>query len=752
MNSFSLQLASGVWWVCAIALIAALALSIWTYQRTVPRTTAGRRRLLIALRAIGLTLVFFVIFQPILTLIKTQEQLPTIAVLLDNSRSMLLPQSATDTSVNRLTAMKKNISEIFPADLQQKQNSATVTLFSETAQPLDSSLARSMAIVKGDGAVTDLSGAIHSLQELQKTRNIGAVVLYSDGAYTAGANPLYAAEQLGVPIYSVGLGDSSERRDVSIGSLFTNELATVGVPQPIDLTIHSVGMTDGEHITVSLYAENEKLGEEQLTVHSGNYDIPLSYSYQPKEAGVVKITAKITNVEGAQATTSNDLQLKYITVLKNTFKIVLFAGAPSSDVSFIKDHFSARKEVELVTYIQKQGAEFYEGAPTYDKVRGADLVILVGFPIASSSSESVALVKRLVSSEGHSLLFVPSRSLDLAKLKTIEDALPFTINGGIYSTNELNVSASVSTDNITNPILRADKELTAAPKWEALAPLVKTETHFAPKPESHVLAEATLQGVKIGEPLLLSRTVGKARQIAFTGYGLWKWKLTSFGREQAFASLSRTKDTSVLSMSALDLFLGNATRWLVSRDDNKRVRIEPTQRLYDAGERIEFTAQVYDESFQPLDQAIVSATITGGALKSPLQITLEPRSNGRYSTTLPQGLAAGDYTFTGTATLDSKTLGSDGGRFNVGAYSIEFAEPRMRSDLLRQLSARTGGKFYTPATNASMIQDIKSLSSFAPKKIEERSELEARTSWYILALAILLFSTEWFLRKRLGML
>ena len=112
----------------------------------------------------------------------------------------------------------------------------------------------------------------------------------------------------------------------------------------------------------------------------------LSYSYQPKDAGSVKITAKITNVEGAQSTTSNDLQLKYITVLKNTFKIVLFAGAPSSDVSFIKDHFSSRKEVELVTFIQKQGAEFYEGAPTYEKVRGADLVVLVGFPIASSTS------------------------------------------------------------------------------------------------------------------------------------------------------------------------------------------------------------------------------------------------------------------------------------------------------------------------------------------------------------------------------
>ena len=140
-------------------------------------------------------------------------------------------------------------------------------------------------------------------------------------------------------------------------------------------------------------------------------------------------------------------------------------------------------------------------------------------------------------------------------------------------------------------------------KWESLAPIIKTEIHFAAKPESEVLAEATIQGVKLGEPLVISRTIGRSRQIAFTGYGLWQWKLTSFGRERAFVSLSRKKDTTAARESALDIFLGNSTRWLVTKEDQKRVRIAPTRKLYDAGEKIEFAGQVYDERFIPVDGA-----------------------------------------------------------------------------------------------------------------------------------------------------
>jgi hypothetical protein len=755
LDSLSFSLTSGSIWVFLLALVAGFGLSIWTYRRTVPKTTPSRRRLLITLRAIGLALLLFVLFQPVLTLTKTNELSPHIALVLDNSKSMRLPQAGNDSSFakNRRSVMLASISEAIPQNIFSNSQRLSTYSFSELTSPLSGVPPKSFDSLKADASVTDISSVFTYIGEEQKTKNTGAIILYSDGSYNSGSNPIYSAEKLGIPVYAVGLGDSTEIRDVALSEIFTNEVATINVAQPVDVTIRSVGAKSGDRLNISLYAEGEKISEEPLTLKEGSNDYTATFQFTPKKEGSVKLTAKITPSDvSADANEKNNLKISYVNVLKNKFRIVLFAGSPSADVSFISDYFNARKEIEFIPYVQKQGAEFYQGAPTADNVKDADLVILVGFPISSTSNESIALVRKLLIGESHSLLFVPSRTVDLAKLKQLEEALPFSLKNTQPSNNELKVSTALASDKKDNPIFRAQREQTSQTKWEGLAPLIKTETHFTAKPESEVLAEATVQGVKLGEPLVLSRTVGKSRQIAFTAYGLWQWKLTSFGREKAFASLSRIKDTTASNESALDIFLGNSTRWLVTHDDQKRVRIAPTRKLYDAGEKIDFAGQIYDESFIPVDGAIVSVKVSGANLSSPLNLTLEPLSNGRYSARLPQGLAAGDYTYSGEAKTETKTLGTDGGRFNVGDYSPEFAEPRMRSDILRALADRTGGKFYTPETANTLLKDIESNTNFHAKKVEEKKDYEGRNMWPLLALAVTFFSTEWFIRKRTGML
>lgn len=733
------------------AFALGLALSWWTYRRTIPPTTGAKRRLLIMLRAIGLTLLLVAVFQPVLSVIKSEQVEPQLAVVLDKSKSMLLPNKGNDTSGGntRREVMLESLDTVFPDEMLRDKTKLSLFAMADESAPLDNTL--TLDTFRTTGATTNLSSLFSFIAEEGKRSNVEAIVLYSDGAYTIGANPIYQAEQLGIPVFAVGLGDSTERKDAAVSDLFTNDLATMGVAQPVDVTIRIIGVQPGARIPVTLYAEHEKLGEQFVAVREGVTDYTLPFTFTPTREGILKLSARIGGIPD-ESTTANNVRIAYVKVLKNTFRIVLVAGAPSPDVSFIRDFFEGRKEVEFVTYIQKQGPEFYEGPIDAVKIGGADLVILVGYPNDVTSMESLGVIRRALVGESRSLLFIPSRQIDYEKLKQLDAALPFAPPARI-SVNEIKVSVSVPAGAGTNPIMRTGalpEEISI--EWEKLAPLVKTETNVQPRSESEVLAEATIQGVKLGQPLIISRRVGRSRQIAFTGYGLWQWKLTSFGRERAFQALSRTKDTTAVKESALEVFLGNATRWLVSREDDKRVRIAPTRKLYDAGERIEFTAQVYDESFLPVDGAIVTARITGATLPQPIELTLEPRSGGRYATTLPQGLQAGDYSYLGEAKRNAKSLGSDGGRFNVGEFSAEFAEPRMRAGVLRELASRTGGKFYTTDHAASMLADIRSHPRFRAREVEDRTDYEGRNAWYLLAFAVLFFSVEWFIRKRVGML
>lgn len=669
---------------------------------------------------------------------------------------MLLPQQGlaanaqvapTDT---RRAAMTQSVQQAIPEDIRQDPARLEAYLVGDNTVEIRGGTSRALDSLAAKTTVTNLSSVFSAVREARKTRNIEAVVLYTDGAFTAGSNPVYAAQQLGVPVYTVGLGDSSEIRDVSLTELFTNEVATIGVAQPVDMTLHVSNSRSGERVQIYVYADNDRIHEQIVTLRGGSYDEAISFRYTPAKEGTIKLTARVSPLS-QEITDKNNIRIAYVKVLRNKFRVVMFAGAPSSDVSFLRQYYTSNPSVELVTFIQKSGSEFYEGPPTAEKVKDIDLVVLVGFPIAQTSDQSIALVRQLVTNQSKPLLYIPSRTVDYVKLQQLADALPFRIPQRALS-NEIKVSPYIAPDRYDHPLLKLTGQLKDKMSWEGLAPLFKTEASIEPKPESEVIAEATIQGVRLGDPLILTRRIGDSRSIAVNGYGIWQWRLTSFGRELAFQSTSKLRDTANAAFSALDIFLTNSLRWLTTRDDQKRINIAPTRRFYEAGERIEFAGQVYDESFVPIENANVSIRVTGGKLTQPLTLGLDAIGNGRYVATLPQGLAAGDYAFVGEANRRGSLIGRDDGRFNVGEFNVEFAEPRMRSDILRELASRTGGKFYTVATASTLLDDIRNNPRFAPREITTKADLELWNAWPLLAAALLCFAIEWLLRKRAGML
>ncbi len=749
MLRISLDLAAGSFWLYAGILLASILLAIWSYRNTIPRTTRSRRNTLIALRSMGIAALLFAIFQPIVSSISTDTITPSIALVMDNSQSMTLPEkgfSMQPGTETRSEAMVRSIHQTFSKDILRDQD--RIKLFTVGDQTIPFPNRTPVDSIRPESGATDLSSAFRSIRDVRKTSNTEAIVLYTDGAFTAGENPIYPAQELGVPVYAVGLGDSTEPRDVAVTELFTNEVATVGAAQPVDVTLHYGGIKPGEHLTIQLFEEDQKLDEKTIELSQQTGDEDVSFQYTPRSEGTKKLTARVSVLAG-EATDKNNLRITYVKVLKNKFHIVLFAGAPSSDVGFLQQFFAATPALQLSTYIQKEGAAFYEGTPTREKLGQVDLVMLSGFPIASTSEESIALVRELLTREGRSLLFIPSRQLDLTKLAELGDAMPFRADSRTASQVEMKASLALTPSGAEDPILHIPPEEQGAVSWDGLAPLFKTETHFEALPESRTLATTIVQGVKMNEPLLITRSIGTARQIALTGYGIWQWKLTTFGREAAYAG---TTDSSKLGISALDLFLANAVRWLTTQEENKRVQIVPNRKFYQAGERIDFLGQVYNESMEPVEQADVTVHITGGALPKPLDLSLEAVGNGRFTATIPQGLPKGDYSYVGTASLNGTELGKDDGRFNVGDFNIELSEPRMRSDILRALAERTGGKFYTPETAANLLKDIYANPRFQPREIINTRDYELWNSWPLLALAIVCFGSEWFIRKRLGML
>jgi hypothetical protein len=727
MNSYSLGI-SGSWLAVVGILICAFAYSFYYYRTTVPPVSSGKKSILIILRSFALGLFILALFEPILSFVKSSIDTPKIAVLLDNSQSMTI----TDIRGSRKVGFHKAIDT---SNVLSLGDELRIASFQEDVRAIDKPRIDSL---KFDGQLTDISRALRWTAEQSESANLRAALMITDGAFNTGANPLYDAELLGKPLYIIGIGDSTEPKDISIQTIITNELTYLESSVPVNITVKASGFSDanGSATKLILSDNGAPIAEQSLILRSDQEAYSALFDYHPKTEGIHKLTASIAPRDG-ELTIKNNTLSEFITVLKQKRRIALFAGAPSSDVAFLRTMLTNEKGAEVKPFIQKQGAEYYDEAPTAQALHDAELIVLIGFPISSTSAASIQLIAQECE-RGKPLLVIASLQTDYTKLKQLEQYLPFTVVSS--RPQEFMVFADVQQKSLSNSLLKIKGTDGDVALWNQLPPIFRTETFVRVKPESEVLATIKVNATPLNEPLISSREFQGKKSVAVLGYGLYRWKLLG---EAAEVSKGRTDAPDMLT-----IFIQNSMRWLTATDNQKTVRIKSSKKIYASGEKIEFIAQVYDQTLTPIENADILVKISGGSAVREVRLT--PLTNGRYSGQL-DGLAEGDYAYTGTVSVAQKQYGTDNGRFSVGDIALEFQNVRMNSELLRQIAERTGGKFYTPQTASTFLEDLKKQPTFSPRTITQKSEFALWNLPWILAAGLLCFALEWFIRKRSGM-
>jgi hypothetical protein len=706
--------------LAAAAGIAAL-FSWFVYRVTVPPVPRLTRLALAVLRWSGLFFLLLFLGEPLLSLLYRTVELPVTVVLVDDSRSMTIK----DRSGERRTVLTTLLQSDAVRDLASV-GTVRYGVFGGKTRFLDSF---SIDSLNFSNDATDIAEALRRVKDLSATSNIQAVVLLTDGNITVGSTPESEAQELGLPIFTVGIGDTSEQRDLLVRKVLTNALAYVGSKVPVHVTIKSSGFT-GERVEVVLRDATSELDRRTVTLGSGTREYTVPLTMIPQKEGTQKFTVEVSRLAD-ELTHENNRSTFFVKVLKSKMRIVLVAGAPSPDVAFIRRALASDEHVEISSFIERGGGQFYEGPFSAAALNDADGILLVGFPGAQSSVGAVSVVADAANS-GKPLFLILSRTVDFTKLRLLEPHLPVVFSGA--STDELQAFFVVPETQRNNAILklaRAD----GVDAWSTLAPIFRLQMTIRVKPEAEVLAITRVQNVTINEPFLVSRNVNRRKSLALLGYGIWRWKMMS--------------EPVPGTESLLEEFLSNAVRWLTTREDERRIRIQPIKESFSGQEHVEFSGQAYDENYRPLDDAQITVTVTRDRQTS--EMTLDPIGSGQYEGSFGS-LEEGDYQFTASVKVDGKTIGEDRGTFSVGGINVEFQETRMNKALLEQLAARTGGRYFTPTTAQSLAQSVASLPNFKPREVTRTEDIELWNRSWMLALVVGLFSLEWIVRKRHGML
>ena len=684
-----------------LALLLMAGYTVYSYRFTVPPVSSIKKIILISLRTVALLLLLFAFFEPVLSYAKKKILEPVNLVFVDNSRSIEIKDGThrEDTEMQFIKDLSIN---------GLKNNTGLYT-FGTKISPLSFDSLNKVNFSEGG---TDFSNIFTFLEK--SNLNISSVVIVSDGVITEGADPLHVAERLNLPVYTVGVGDTTRRNDISVKNVLHNDLIYSETPTSIVATIANTGFT-GKNLPVSLYEGTTLVDQKNAALNADGVQ-NVNFTYTPKTSGEKKLTVSIADSKG-EFTYANNKKLFYINVLSNKVKVLILAGSPSTDVAFLKNTLKSDRNLTVNSVTQVATDKFIEDNNRQELIDSANVLFLVGFPSKETSPALLQSVLTAITDKDKPFFITLSDGTDFNKLKLFQSELPFIINN--VSSDYIEIQPDISADELDNPLLQnnAANPVTA---WNNLPPVYQPNVDMQPKPESQVLSLVKVNNIPMNRALIVTRMLGKQKSIAVLAKDIWRWKL----------------ETVPQNLDLFDRFVLASVKWLNSKEDHKQVAIKTSKKIYSLGEPVEFSAQVYDQSFNPVSNAEVKINIRDGNKNFP--INLNSLGSGLYEGRFTTD-KAGDYSFSGTASLLGKKYGEDKGNFNVGEVDIEMMNPIMNYEYLTLLSHQTNGKFFYNSNYKNLFEILRDRNKKTSKDKIEVSEIN-------------IWSSEWFLRKRSGML
>lgn len=712
LENLSLQFNINYFYLILFAIVL-IAYVILNYKYTIPQISKSLKIILIISRSIALILLLALIFEPLLTLTRKFTIKPVNLIFVDNSRSISFKDQFNRKEIikNFLNDAKKN----------NLLNQSKIFSFGSNIKEHNNSELNQLKYNDGSTNFTNIFNKIKNLNS-----DISTITILSDGVITDGDNPIYMIENSDIPIFTIGLGDSTQKKDIELTNVLHNEIIYANTETSILTTIRQKGF-DNQKVSVSFYEENKLLDKQEINF--GNDEIKtVSFKYLPKESGEKKLSVYVSVLNG-EFSKENNRKIFFVNVLSDKIKIGLVSGYLSPDVSFIKNSLLSDTNLVINTFTIIGNNKFLEKNYSEKSLDSSDVLFLINFPSEETPNNFLQKINNVISNKNIPYFITVSNYVSMNKLKQLSNELPFSFSNSGSGT--ILVQPNFIDDEINNPILQ-NNAINIVNAWNNLPPVNAPNWNFISKPESRILLKSKVNNVPLNTPLLLSKILGRKRAIAVCASDIWRWKLQNVNKDS----------------DLFDRFILNSVKWLNANEERKQFDVQTTKKLYSLNEQIQFQGELYDESFNPINNAEVNVKIKNENYES--EITLNSIGNGLYEGIL-QDLKTGDYTFNAIAKLNGTSLKSNG-RFSVGDIDLELINPQQNANFLKLLSNTTNGKYYFNNDYKDVFERINQTNKRFNKEKIEVSEINLWSNEILLIILILLFALEWFLRKREGML
>ena len=293
--------------------------------------------ILASIRFVSVFLIAILLLGIILENFILKKEKPLIFIAHDNSESIVQTKDSIyyqEDYLDNLKALSKDLSEKYELIEYSYSEGIENGIQSEYK-----------------GKLTNTSKVIDQIYSQYSNRNIGAIILSTDGIYNTGANPIYAVNRKTyVPVYTIGLGDTNEVKDCKIQEIFNNNIAFLGNDFPVEVTVAQKDYPNTD-ILVSIMLGNKQIASQKIEFITNKEQHKINFVLNATKIGFVKYTVKIEELDG-EFTYKNNSANFYIDVIDGRQKIALAYSGIHPDLGAISYVIENNKnyEVDVVEY------------------------------------------------------------------------------------------------------------------------------------------------------------------------------------------------------------------------------------------------------------------------------------------------------------------------------------------------------------------------------------------------------------------
>jgi hypothetical protein len=649
--------------------------------------------------------------------------------------------------------------------------------------------------VAANGDESAIGVAISEALEHETNKRVLATLLLSDGAQRAIAPrdlpPQVAARRLAaenVPLYTFTFGKPGgrERADLSMNDLVTNETIFTDTPTEVRALLTANGYAN-QRAKVQLLWETEKgmevVDAAQVDTGVEGGSVPVTLRYTPRKAGEYKVTLRVEPREGELVTTNNEIST-FVTVRAGGINVLYLVGTtrvgggPGAEQRFVRAALAHSPDIvvdrRLINYepmavdISDVIGRVGGGRPAVAAGAGSgdprtttgapDVIILDDVDVQGLSVASWQAISARVR-KGMGLIMLGgfhSYGPGGFRESPLADVLPINIGPaqrqsfGEPLREDVQLKGPVKMRpaeplGVRHPIMQlAGGEVggqksgikananDSAQIWAQLPPLDGANAigRNELKPNAQVLAKSDDAQ---RHPILVAGQSGDGRVLAFAGDSTWHWQMGGFGE-------------------AHRRFWRQCVLWLAKKDEQTsgRVWIRLAGRRVVRGGKVEFNVGAESAQGQPIDTAQFDVTVqTPDGRTEPVQAA---KTGADWAATFRQTTKPGDYRIKVKAKNGAEELGTAEARFLVPNQDLELDRPAAEPSLMAQLAEMTkaaGGKALAPEELPELLKRL------AEKPPELKQEIIAKVTywdtWPFFLIFVGLIGTEWFLRKRWGL-